>query len=182
MLYSFNGKAPVIDESTYVSDSAVVIGDVVMGPNGYVGPNAVIRADFLPIRIGAQVVIEDGVIVHAGGRGELVEIGDRVTMGHGALVHALTIGSDVGIGMGAIVSLNSHLGSGCIIAEGALVRNGQTVEADTLVGGVPAKELRPVEERDRISWQRTTRWYTEMAQKMKDPAFFHPIGGAAEED
>ena len=67
MLYSYNGKAPVIDESCFISDSATIIGDVVMGPGCYVGPNAVVRADFLPIRIGSQVVIEDGVIVHAGG-------------------------------------------------------------------------------------------------------------------
>ena len=175
MLYSYNGKAPVIDESCFISDSATIIGDVVMGPGCYVGPNAVVRADFLPIRIGSQVVIEDGVIVHAGGRGTMVVIGDRVTMGHWALVHAMRIGNDVGIGMGAIISLNTDLGDGCIIAEGALVRQGQKVEANTLVGGIPAKELRPVEERDRISWQRNTKWYTSMAKDLKDPEKFFRI-------
>ena len=96
-------------------------------------------------------------------------------MGHGALVHAMRIGNDVGIGMGAIISLNTDLGDGCIIAEGALVRQGQKVEANTLVGGIPAKELRPVEERDRISWQRNTKWYTSMAKDLKDPEKFFRI-------
>ena len=175
MLYAYDGKAPKIDESCFISDSAVIIGDVTMGPGGYVGPNAVIRADFLPIRMGEQVVVEDGVIVHAGGRVKEAVIGDRVTMGHGALVHALRIGNDVGIGMGAIISVNAELGDGCIIAEGALIRQGQKVPAGMLMGGVPAKELRPIEEKDKISWQRTTLWYSAVAKKMKDPEFFHRV-------
>ena len=144
------------------------------------GANAVIRADFFPIRIGSQTIIEDGVIVHSGGRGSVMVVGDRVTMGHGAIVHALRVGDDAAIGMGAVVSLNSDLGEGCIVAEGALVRQGQQVPAGVLVGGVPAKELRAVTEKDQITWQRTTKWYTALARKLLDPTKFYRVDGPRE--
>lgn len=181
MLYAFEGKAPRIHESAFVSENAVVIGDVTLGPDCYVGPGATIRADFFPIRIGAESIIEDGVVLHSGGRGSEMVIGDRVTIGHGALVHALEVGNDVGIGMGAIVSLNTVLGEGCIVAEGALVRQGQQIPAGVLVGGVPAKELRPVTDKDRLSWQRTTRWYVALARKLKDPTRFYRVDAPEKE-
>ncbi|MBO5556392.1 MAG: gamma carbonic anhydrase family protein [Oscillospiraceae bacterium] len=182
MIYAFDGKIPQIHESAFVSENAVIIGDVTLGPNCYVGPGATIRSDFFPIRIGAECVIEDGVILHAGGRGNGMVIGDRVVIGHGAFVHSLRIGNNVGIGMGAVVSLNTELGEGCIVAEGAMVRQGQQVPAGVLVGGVPAKELREVTEKDRITWQKNTEWYMALARKLKDPTCYYRVDVPTEKE
>lgn len=166
MLYSFEGIAPQVDPSAYVSPSAEVIGDVAIGPRSYIGPGAVIRGDAARIEIGEETAVEDGVIIHAGGGAvRLCRIGRRVTIGHGAIVHASLIGQEASIGMGAILSLNCEIGEGSIVAEAAMVPRGRTVEAGTLVAGAPARPLRALEDRDRESWRRTKDWYVQMAAR-----------------
>lgn len=90
MIYEFESKRPKIDPSAYISDSAIVIGDVTIGARCYVGPGAVIRGDERPIYIGDESAVEDLCVIHVGGpeaKTDGCHIGKRVTIGHGAMVH-----------------------------------------------------------------------------------------------
>lgn len=176
MLYCFAGKSPMIDETAFVSEQAVIVGDVEIGPRCYVGPGAVIRADAAKIRIEEEVAIEEGVIIHAGGGGctESV-IGRRVTIGHGAIVHSRSIGPSASIGMGAIISLNAEIGEFAVIAEGAVVKQKQVIPPRVVAGGMPARELRPMEERDIRVWEGTKDWYVKLAAAYRDPENYHAL-------
>lgn len=112
MLYTFGGKAPQVDPTAFVSASAELIGDVIVGPRCYIGPYAVIRADASRIVLEEEVAVEDGVIIHTGGEDPVVTISRRVTIGHGAIIHARVIGPEASIGMGAVLSLCSEIGAG----------------------------------------------------------------------
>lgn len=112
MLYTFGGKAPQVDPTAFVSASAELIGDVIVGPRCYIGPFAVIRADASRIVLEEEVAVEDGVIIHTGGEDPVVTISRRVTIGHGAIIHARAIGPEASIGMGAVLSLCSEIGAG----------------------------------------------------------------------
>lgn len=171
MIYEFEGKAPRIHPTAYVSESATVLGDVTVGAYCYIGPGAVIRADSKPIIIGDETAVEDLVVIHVGGKKTNgCEIGKRVTIGHGAMVHSNRIGDGANIGMGAVVSLFSEVGEYAVVAEGAVVKQGQTVPPRVVVGGSPAKILRELEERDIVSWERSKDWYVELARKCGDPS------------
>ena len=148
MLYTFGGKAPQVDPTAFVSASAELIGDVIVGPRCYIGPFAVIRADASRIVLEEEVAVEDGVIIHTGGEDPVVTISRRVTIGHGAIIHARVIGPEASIGMGAVLSLCSEIGAGSIVAESALVPQGKSVPPETLVAGIPAKPLRPLTQAD----------------------------------
>lgn len=172
MLYSFAGKSPRIDPSSFISDSAEIIGNVTIGPRCYVGPFAVIRGDAAEIILEDEVAVEDGVIIHAGGDCRICR---RVTIGHGAIVHSRYLGPDVSIGMGAILSLNSVIGEGTVIGEAALVPQGKEIPAGVLVAGVPAKPLRELSERDIKTWQGTKDWYVRLTARYLDKDNYLPV-------
>ena len=175
MLYTFGGKAPQVDPTAFVSASAELIGDVIVGPRGYIGPFAVIRADASRIVLEEEVAVEDGVIIHTGGEDPVVTISRRVTIGHGAILHARVIGPEASIGMGAVLSLCSEIGAGSIVAESALVPQGKIIPPETLVAGVPAKPLRELTNKDRTDWRETKDWYVRMAAQYLDPDNYHPV-------
>ncbi len=153
-----------------------------IGPRSYIGPCAVIRGDAARIEIGEETAIEDGVIIHAGGGDvKLCRIGRRVTIGHGAIVHARFIGPEASIGIGAILSVNCEIGEGSIVAEAAMVPRNKRVEARTLVAGVPAKTLRALEDRDYESWQKTKDWYVELAARYLRTDGLVPVDGWEEQ-
>ena len=101
MLYSFDGREPKIGNETYIGENAMVIGDVKIGNNCYIGHGAILRGDYGTIEIGSGTSIEEGVIVHAPPK-RVCSIGERVTVGHGAVIHCKSIGNSVVIGMGAV--------------------------------------------------------------------------------
>ena len=170
MFYSFHGKCPRVDPTAFVSTSAELIGDVTVGPRCYIGPGAVIRGD------AAEIILdEDGVIIHTGGEDPVATISRRVTIGHGAIIHARVIGPEASIGMGAVLSLCSEIGAGSIVAESALVPQGKSVPPETLVAGIPAKPLRPLTQADRESWQATKDWYVRLTAAYLDPNHFFPV-------
>lgn len=137
--YTFGGKAPQVDPTAFVSASAELIGDVIVGQRCYIGPYAVIRADASRIVLEEEVAVEDGVIIHTGGEDPVVTISHRVTIGHGAIIHARAIGPEASIGMGAVLSLCSEIGAGSIVAESALVPQGKIIPPETLVAGEGGK-------------------------------------------
>lgn len=172
MLYEFDGMAPKIDPTAYIADTATVLGDVTIGAYCYIGPGAIIRADFkgAPIIIGNGTAVEEGVIIHVGGKSAgKCDIGERVTIGHGAIIHGNKLADNANIGMGAVVSLYSEIGEYSVVAEGAVVKQGQVIPPRVVVVGAPAKVVRELQERDIEAWDGSKRWYIELAKKYKVP-------------
>jgi len=164
MLCSFDGRIPRTGTDTYVSHTALVIGDVTIGDNCYIGHGAILRGDYGSIRIGNGTAIEEGVIVHAPPDGTCT-IADKVTIGHGAIIHCKSMGNYVLIGMGAILSLCSEIGDETVIAEGSVVRWGQKVPGGVVAGGNPAEFIRNVTQEDKAGWEWAKNLYIDLAQK-----------------
>jgi carbonic anhydrase/acetyltransferase-like protein (isoleucine patch superfamily) len=148
LLYSFRNREPQIGEDTYVSEQAVLIGDVKIGDDCYIGPGAILRGDYGTIEVGDGTAVEDGVVIHVIPDG-LCKIGKKVTIGHGAIIHSSSIGDLVTIGMGAIISIEAQVGAETTVAEGSVVRIKQTVPPAVVVGGNPVKVIRTITEDDR---------------------------------
>lgn len=164
MFYKFDGKQPVIGKETYVSETATVIGDVVIGDNCYIGHGAIIRGDYGRIEIGDGTAVEEGVIIHCPPN-EVHSIGRSVTIGHGAMVHGKRIGDSAVIGLGASVSIWSEVGEWAIVAEGAVVKMKQVVPAGMVVAGNPARAARKVSAEDKKLWNLGKWVYVELAKK-----------------
>lgn len=141
LIRSVRGFTPRFGDGVFLAETAVVIGDVVMGDQCSVWYNAVVRGDVHAIRIGHRVNIQDGAVLHATYQKCGLTIGDDVSIGHTAIVHGCTIADKVLVGMGAIVMDQAHIGSGSVIAAGAVVLQNTVVEPGSLMAGVPAKRI-----------------------------------------
>lgn len=142
MIRSFDGKSPRIATSAHVDKAACIIGDVVIGEESSVWPGAVIRGDMGRITIGKQTIVEDNCVIHSGMPGSEkgnVSIGDRVIIGHGAVLNGLSVGSHVLIGMNATILHGTEIGSFSIIGAATLVGDGKKIPDFSLVAGVPGK-------------------------------------------
>ena len=148
MLLVFQNKTPRIDSSAYIVESATVIGDVVIGAESSIWFNAVIRGDINYIRIGKRTNIQDGCVLHVAREKYPLTIGDEVTVGHNATLHACTIESRCLIGMGATVMDGSTIGENCIVGAGSLVTPSTTIQPGCLVIGSPAKVKRKLTENE----------------------------------
>lgn len=137
----FLGTKPLIPESAFVAHSATVVGAVILGENSSIWFNATLRGDINSINLGACSNIQDGAVVHVADAFG-VEIGELVTVGHNAIVHACSIESEVLIGMGSIIMDGAHIGTRSIIGAGALVTGGTQIPPGSLVLGSPAKVVR----------------------------------------
>jgi carbonic anhydrase/acetyltransferase-like protein (isoleucine patch superfamily) len=164
MLYTFDGKSPVVGRDSYVSETAVVIGDVRIGVCCYVGHGAIVRGDYGTIIIGDGTAVEEGVIIHAPPQGSCV-IGKRVTLGHGAIIHAVVVGDAVTIGMGAVLSIRARVGSYAIVAEGAVVKREQSVPDSVVVAGNPARVVRKITPEDAANGEWAKQLYIDLAAK-----------------
>jgi carbonic anhydrase/acetyltransferase-like protein (isoleucine patch superfamily) len=164
MLYRFDGNEPMVGQDSYVSETATVIGAVTIGDNCYIGHGAILRGDYGSIVIGSGTAVEEGVIIHAP-PGELCVIGNRVTIGHGAIIHSRSIGDFAVIGMGAIISIRAEVGSDAIVAEGAVVKRNDKVDDGTVVAGNPARPVRDAHQEDRELWNWAKDLYIELAKK-----------------
>ena len=141
-----------LDPTAFVAPSAVLVGDVTLGAGASVWFGCVLRGDIEPVTIGARTNVQDGVVIHVD-RGLPAAVGERVTIGHRAVIHGCTIEDDALVGMGAIVLSGARIGAGAVIAAGALVREGFDVPRGMLAAGIPARVLGPVSEelRDRAA-------------------------------
>ena len=137
-------KTPRIGEGCFLADNATLIGDVVMGDQCSVWFHAVVRGDVNYIRIGNQVNIQDGVVIHGTFEKAATEIGNYVSIGHNALVHGCTVNDNVLIGMGATVMDNCVVEEKSIVAAGAVVLENTVVESGSIYAGVPAKKVKEV--------------------------------------
>jgi phenylacetic acid degradation protein len=150
-IYSYDGVIPVIDPTAFVHPSAVVIGDVIVGPGVYVAPCASLRGDLGRIVIEAGSNIQDTVVVH-GFPGTDTVIGENGHVGHGAIVHACTLQRNVLVGMNAVVMDFAVIGESSIIAASAFVAAKSQIPARSLVVGVPAKVVRALSA-DELAWK-----------------------------
>ena len=164
MIFKFDGRHPVIGKDTYVSELATVIGDVVIGNDCYIGHGAVLRGDYGRIEIKDGTAVEEGVIIHIP-PGETSLIGLKVTIGHGAIIHSAKIGDLSVIGMGAVLSIRSEIGSGAIIAEGGVVKQNQAVPSGVVAAGNPVKIVRSVNSKDEEQWNWGKQLYIDLAHK-----------------
>jgi len=140
-------RPELIDASAYIAPGAVVLGDVTIGAGSSIWFGAVIRGDSAPIRIGSDTNVQDGSILHADPDFPCT-IGDRVTLGHGAIVHGATVEDDCLIGMRAVVMNGAKIGRGSVVAVGSLVTEGTEVPPGTVVMGQPARVKRQVTDLD----------------------------------
>jgi carbonic anhydrase/acetyltransferase-like protein (isoleucine patch superfamily) len=138
------GFSPQFGENSWLAENATIVGDVVMGKDCSVWFNAVVRGDVNSIRIGNQVNIQDGAVLHCTYEKTTLTIGDNVSIGHNALVHGCEIHDNVLIGMGAIVMDNCIVESGSIIAAGAVLLDGTHVHQGSIYAGVPAKKVKNI--------------------------------------
>lgn len=144
MIMEYKGIAPEIDENAFVAPNATVIGRVKMGADSSVWFGAVLRGDESPITIGRGSNVQDNAVLHCD-LGSPMNIGDNVTIGHGAIIHGATIGDNVLIGMGAIVLNGAKIGANCIVGAGAVVKENADVPENSMLVGVPAKVIRTLD-------------------------------------
>lgn len=165
LIRSLGDKKPKIADSTLVSESAYIVGDVEIGENCTVWPGAVVRGDFGSIRIGNNSHIEDNAVVH--GAPPSLDIGDNVVIGHGAVVNARRIGNKVLVGINAAVLHEVETGDDCIIAAGAVVTRGMQIPSGSFVTGVPAKIVGKISEKHLMWVVDGPPFYSQWAQEYK---------------
>lgn len=163
LITAIGGRAPKIDAEAFVAPGASVIGDVVLGAGASVWYGAVLRGDVESIAVGSESNIQDNCTLHAD-PGFPVSIGERVSVGHNAVVHGATIGDDSLIGMGATVLNGAVVGAGCLVAAQALIPQGMVVPPGSLVAGVPAKVRRELTEEERAGLTLNGTRYAELAK------------------
>lgn len=162
--YAANGKVPVIDASAAVHPTAVLIGDVTIGPDCWIGPNACLRGDQGSIVVGARTSIQDNCVLHTGPEAAM-RIGPDGQVGHGAMLHGCTIEENVLIGMGAIVMDDAVVERDALVAAAALVPCRVRVPSGMLFAGSPGRIVRPVSEAEMRSKRECTAHYVEMARE-----------------
>lgn len=167
MIYEYDGRRPDIADDAYVAPSADVIGSVRLGARSSLWFQVVLRGDNDWIEIGADSNVQDGSVIHTD-RGVPTRLGERVTVGHVALLHCCTVGDDSLIANGARVLDRVVVGRHCLIAAGALIPPDRTIPDGSVVMGSPGKIVREVTERDLALIASTARHYAARAAAYRD--------------
>ncbi|MFG3201411.1 gamma carbonic anhydrase family protein [Streptomyces sp. NPDC048192] len=167
LIVGIGGREPQVDPEAFVAPTASVIGDVTLHAGASVWYGAVIRGDVEKITVGAQANVQDNVTLHAD-PGFPVKVGERVSIGHNAVVHGATVEDDCLVGMGATVLNGAVIGAGSLVAAQALVPQGMVVPPGSLVTGVPAKVRRELTEEERQGVTLNGTMYAELAKAHQD--------------
>ena len=163
-VFSFEGVTPVVDPSAWVHESAVLIGDVIIGEGCYVGPGAVMRGDFGRIVLERHANLQDNCVVHSLPDFDCV-MEERSHVGHGAVIHAARLGRDTLVGMNAVVMDRAVVGEKSIVAAMSFVKIGGQVPPRVLVAGVPARVVRELGDADIAGKAQGTDLYVELARR-----------------
>lgn len=150
-VFAIDGIVPVVDPTAFVHPSAILIGDVIIGPHCYVGPCASLRGDFGRLILERGANIQDTCVMH-GFPGTDTVIEEDGHIGHGAVLHGCRIGRNALVGMNAVIMDNVVIGEEAIVAASAFIKAGVEIPARVLVAGVPAKVIRPLSD-DEIRWK-----------------------------
>ncbi|WP_207533489.1 gamma carbonic anhydrase family protein [Desertivirga arenae] len=159
LILPVRGVAPKWGNNCFIAENSTVVGDVIMGDHCSVWFNAVIRGDVNYIKIGNNVNIQDGVVIHCTYQRSGTTIHDNVSIGHNALVHGCTLNSNTLIGMGAIVMDNVVVEEYTIIAAGAIVLENTVCESGFIYAGAPAKKIKPITDEQRSLLQQLPKNY-----------------------
>ncbi|WP_297007434.1 gamma carbonic anhydrase family protein [uncultured Corynebacterium sp.] len=168
LILPYQGKTPRIHSSAYVAPNAVIIGDVEIAEDASVFYGVVVRADVGAVRIGARSNIQDNSVVHTEQDSPTV-IGEDVTVGHQALVHACTVGDGTLVGMQSALLSRSVIGTGCIIGGGAVVLEDQEIPAGSLAAGLPATVRRELSGEERAHLIAHAAGYVALAKNQVPP-------------
>lgn len=161
--YEFEGKRPSVAATAFVHPLAVVIGDVVIGDNCYIGPGACLRADFGRIVIDEGANVQECCVIHSM-PDAIVTVGPDCHVGHGAVLHGPTLRRHVTVGMGAIIMDGAEVGEDCMVAAGSVITSNTVVPAGKTVMGIPAKVVGDVQPRVlEMSW-----WGTRLYQTLPE--------------
>jgi gamma-carbonic anhydrase len=161
-LNRFLRKQPKLGKGVYIATGAVVLGDVTIGDHSSVWYNAVLRGDINRIKVGHHTNIQDNAVLHLADDFPCV-VGDYVTVGHAAIVHACTVGNEVLVGMGAVILDGAQIGAQTIIGAKALVTQGTRIPAGSLVLGAPAKIVRALTPEERVGLKHWAKKYARNA-------------------
>lgn len=141
----YKSVAPKIDSSVFLAPSATVVGDVEIGEGASIWFNAVVRGDFQPLRIGKNTNVQDNAVIHVMANVP-TEIGDDVTIGHNAIIHARKIGNNCLVGMGSIILGYTEIGDNVVIGAGTMITQHKKIPSNSLVYGNPAQIIRALRE------------------------------------
>jgi carbonic anhydrase/acetyltransferase-like protein (isoleucine patch superfamily) len=165
-IYQLGEHAPEIDASSYVADSANLIGKVTLEAKASVWDGVTIRGDNERITVGENSNVQEGTVMHTD-MGYPLVIGKNVTIGHQAMLHGCTIGDGTLIGIQAVVLNGAKIGKGCLVGAGALVTEGKEFPDHSLIIGTPAKVVRTLTEEDLLRLQGNAASYVERGQRFK---------------
>jgi len=167
IILPYKNILPRIDPSAFIAQNAVVTGDVEIGADSSVWFGCVMRGDVNEIRVGARTNIQDGTIVHCTRNKFGTYIGNDITIGHAAVLHACVLEDGCFVGMGAIVMDGARVESGAMVAAGALVPPGKVVKKGELWAGNPAKPMRPLTEEELAFFPVSAKHYVELGKAYK---------------
>jgi phenylacetic acid degradation protein len=163
-VWAINGVTPVVDPSSFVHASAVLIGDVIVGPGCYIGPAASLRGDFGRIELRAGSNVQDACVMH-GFPGTDTVVEENGHIGHGAILHGCVVKANALVGMNAVVNDNAVIGESSIIAAMAFIKAGMIVPPRMLVAGVPARIVRELTDQE-LAWKiEGTQSYQELTRR-----------------
>ena len=176
-IISYKTITPVIDPSAFIASNAVISGDTIIGKNSSVWYGCVIRGDVAKIRIGNYTNIQDNTVIHGtranhlqnktGDAGGPVIIGNNITIGHNAIIHACVIEDNAFIGMGSVIMDLAKIESFALVAAGAVVTPGKIVKSGQIWGGNPAKYLRDLTKEEKEYILVSAKNYSELANDYK---------------
>lgn len=166
-IYEFEGRVPDISDSSYVHESATVIGDVEIGEECFIAPGARIKGDYGTIKIGDKSNVQENCVIHAR-PDEETKIGDWVSIGHAAIIHGATVNDYAVIGMGSVVSDDAEIGRWGVVGEGAVVKNGQEIPEDSVAVGIPAKIIKKIGEEYKEKWMKMKENYSSFSHRYKN--------------
>jgi len=167
MLESYLDHSPSLDPTAWAHQQAILIGNVVLCAEASAWPGAVLRGDQGSIYIGAKSNIQDGTVVHATFGLSSTWVGERVTVGHNAVLHGCRVESDCLIGMGAVVLDNAVIGAGSIVGAGALVLKDTVIPPGSLVLGNPARTIRELNPMQTQAIEQGWRAYVQLAAEYR---------------
>lgn len=163
-VWAYEGVVPVVDPTSYVHPSAVLIGDVIVGPGCYIGPFASLRGDFGRIVIGAGANVQDGCVLHSFPQRDML-IEEEGHIGHSAVLHCCTIRKGALVGMNSVVNDGAVVGAYAIVAAQSFVKAGAEIPPRWLAAGIPAKPVRALNDQE-LAWKvEATRQYQRLTER-----------------